>query len=192
MKSLRVQKSPGIVRTKKRSHGRWGAVGCAELSLVNKHTGCDVCGFVRRKLKRALRDEGYGDAKRTLPIETDSGKPFVCDEAQACYERNNLRVCPLPKRSPDCAIIENFNAWLKKRLSADVSRRFPNGLKRNKKNIKLWRKCVKKSIDKHTRKKKELTDYLSNLVNCMPKRKRLLLKAKGGPFDPHASDPKDS
>lgn len=179
-----------IVRTKKRSNGRWGAVGCAELSLTNTNNETDVVGFVRRKLARLLRDEGYGDRERPLPIETDSGKPFVSDEAEACYKRNNLRCVPLPKRSPDLAVIENFNGWLKKRIAKDVMKRFPNGLTRNKRNIRLWKKCVSKSVNKHTRKKKELTDYLGNLVNCIPKRKRLVLKAKGGPFDPHAPDPK--
>ena len=120
--------------------------------------------------------------KYTIPVEVDNGGPFNSDKAEACYKRNHMRVKALAKYSPDSAIIENSNGWLKRRIAKDVMKRFPNGLARNKRNLRLWKTCVQRSIVKHTRKNEECSKYLRNLIRSVPRRKAAIIASGGGPF----------
>ena len=93
-----------------------------------------------------------------------------------------MQLTGLPPRSGDLAVIEHLNGHIKRRVNADLAKKFPTGLIRNKKNIKRWKNYVKKSITKHTRNTNELKAYCKSLVNAVKGKNQLLVQRNGGPL----------
>ena len=104
----------------------------------------------------------FGRRKNWI-FQQDDATAHTANSVKEWFQRQHIILVPWPTRSPDLNPIENIWSWMDKKLSrenVESVTQLKLGLE------KIWNKIPKK--------------LCMHLIECMPKRNRACVKARGG------------